>query len=127
MWNEIFAFDVETGKEEMKIEVFDKDDYGKDDYLGWCTFKLDDIDNNRVKKYLDQGQHDENFDLKPLKGTPSTQWHGKLRLIIQYVYSKVNMITGYIHMFDSQIKMDEQELKEMRMILKHLESPFDFI
>lgn len=34
VWNEIFAFDVETGKEILDIQVFDKDDFGRDDYLG---------------------------------------------------------------------------------------------
>jgi Ca2+-dependent lipid-binding protein len=34
VWNEIFAFDVETGKEMLQVECFDKDDFGKDDFLG---------------------------------------------------------------------------------------------
>jgi Ca2+-dependent lipid-binding protein len=34
VWNEVFAFDVETGKEVLDIQVYDKDDFGKDDYLG---------------------------------------------------------------------------------------------
>ena len=34
VWNEIFTFDVETGREELKIEVYDKDDFGADDFEG---------------------------------------------------------------------------------------------
>ena len=41
VWNEIFALDVESGKEVMKVEVFDKDDFGRDDFLGSFSFNLD--------------------------------------------------------------------------------------
>lgn len=41
MWNEIFAFDVETGKEMLTVDVYDKDDFGKDDYLGSFSLTLD--------------------------------------------------------------------------------------
>jgi Ca2+-dependent lipid-binding protein len=34
VWNEVFTFDVESGKEVMEIEVFDKDDFGTDDFEG---------------------------------------------------------------------------------------------
>lgn len=37
------------------------------------------------------------------------------------------MVTGYIHMYDSQIKMNQLELKDLKNLLKNLESPFDFI
>jgi len=53
VWNEIFAFDVETGKEHMRIDVFDKDDFGKDDFLGWCEFRLDDVNEKGERKYFD--------------------------------------------------------------------------
>jgi hypothetical protein len=34
VWNEVFTFDVETGKEVMAVEVYDKDDFGTDDFEG---------------------------------------------------------------------------------------------
>ena len=43
VWNEIFAFDVETGKEMLDIQVYDKDDFGKDDYLGQMQIYLDEF------------------------------------------------------------------------------------
>lgn len=51
MWNEILTFDIITGQEEMRIEVYDKDDFGSDDYEGSKTIKMD--------KYRDQKQHEE--------------------------------------------------------------------
>lgn len=55
------------------------------------------------------------------------KWQGKLRLIIQYVFSKTKMLTGYINMWSEQIGLDEQELRELKAVLKHMESPFGFI
>jgi Ca2+-dependent lipid-binding protein len=43
VWNEIFAFDVETGKEILDIQVYDKDDFGRDDFLGSVTVTLDEF------------------------------------------------------------------------------------
>jgi len=34
VWNEIHTFDVRTGREQLKIEVYDHDDLGSDDFLG---------------------------------------------------------------------------------------------
>lgn len=34
VWNEVHNFDVETGKEQLKIDVYDKDEFGSDDHLG---------------------------------------------------------------------------------------------
>ena len=42
MWNEVFTFDVETGKEFMELEVFDRDDFGSDDFEGRIEFDLQD-------------------------------------------------------------------------------------
>lgn len=37
------------------------------------------------------------------------------------------MLTGYINVWTEQIENEETELKDMKAILKHLESPFGFI
>jgi hypothetical protein len=31
----VFSFDVVRGKEELKVEIFDKDDFGTDELLGF--------------------------------------------------------------------------------------------
>jgi Ca2+-dependent lipid-binding protein len=41
VWNEVFTFDVDTGKELLELSVFDKDDFGSDDFLGAFALKLD--------------------------------------------------------------------------------------
>ena len=50
VWNEVFTFDVDTGKELLEVQAFDKDDFGSDDFLGQFSLKLD--------GYRDQQPHD---------------------------------------------------------------------
>jgi len=42
VWNEVFTFDVESGKEDIEVIAYDKDDFGKDDFLGRFRITLDD-------------------------------------------------------------------------------------
>lgn len=37
------------------------------------------------------------------------------------------MLTGYINVWSEQIENEEAELKDLRVVAKHLESPFDFM
>lgn len=64
---------------------------------------------------------------KPRYRTFSPKWTGKIRLIIQYIFSRTKMLTGHVNMWSEQIAADEQELKDLKAILKDLESPFGFI
>lgn len=43
VWNEVFTFDVETGKEVLEIIVYDRDDFGTDDFEGRIEVTLDDL------------------------------------------------------------------------------------
>jgi Ca2+-dependent lipid-binding protein len=74
VWNEVFTFDVESGKELLEVIAYDRDDFGKDDFLGRFTLTLDD--------YRDQQAHDEWFDLRPDDRKMENEWHGRLRLVI---------------------------------------------
>jgi hypothetical protein len=42
----VFTFDIETGKEILEVLVYDKDDFGKDDFEGRFEIPLD--------EYIDQ-------------------------------------------------------------------------
>lgn len=41
MWNEVFTFDILTGRETLEIIMFDRDDFGKDDFEGRFELALD--------------------------------------------------------------------------------------
>ena len=34
VWNEVFALEVETGSEILRVEVYDRDEIGSDDFEG---------------------------------------------------------------------------------------------
>jgi C2 domain len=119
VWNEVFTFDVDSGKEILDITAFDHDDFGSDDYLGRFALQLE--------KYMDQQPHDEWFDLLPEKVGVAQDWHGRLRLVIQYVYSKTRVLTGYINLWTEQLENEELELRDLSEVLLHMESPFGFI
>jgi Ca2+-dependent lipid-binding protein len=55
VWNEIFTFEVDSGREKLEVTVMDKDSFGSDDFLGRFVLNLD--------RYRDQQPHDEWFDL----------------------------------------------------------------
>ena len=101
------------------VQAFDHDDFGSDDFLGRFALSLD--------RYRDQLQHDEWFDLEPENTQSTPNWHGRIRLVIQYIYSKTRVLTGYINMWTEQIENEEIELKELKVVLRHMESPFGFI
>ena len=73
VWNEIFAMDVETGKEKVEITVFGKSNFGNDDFMGSFNFSLG--------EFIDQGQHDMWFDLEGPKNSKEI-WTGKIRVIV---------------------------------------------
>lgn len=49
------SFDITADKEQLKVEVFDRSDIGRDVQLGECYISLDIL--------RDQYKHDEWFDL----------------------------------------------------------------
>ncbi|XP_057416872.1 uncharacterized protein LOC130711325 [Lotus japonicus] len=56
IWNQKFAYDVEDGLHDMVIaEVWDKDPFGKDDYIGRCILSL--------TKVILEGEYTESFEL----------------------------------------------------------------
>ena len=57
VWNEIFSFDVTTGREILDIKVFDFDEFGSDDFCGKFALDLND--------FRDQLPHDNWYTLMP--------------------------------------------------------------
>ncbi len=40
MWNEVVSFDIESGKEIVRVDVLSKSDMGRDELIGSCSFSL---------------------------------------------------------------------------------------
>lgn len=65
MWNEVFTFEVETGKEILEVIVYDRDDFSKtDDFEGRFDVTLEEL--------KDQAPHDVWFDLEA--ENPNQPW-----------------------------------------------------
>jgi hypothetical protein len=47
--------------------------------------------------------------------------------VIQYVYSKTRVLTGYIGMWTEQIEGEEAEVRDLKALLQQMEAPFGFI
>lgn len=70
------SFDITTGKEPIKIEVFDRSDIGRDSSLGEALVSLDIL--------RDQYKHDEWFDLVNRQRALT----GKIRLNLHWIHSR---------------------------------------
>ena len=119
VWNEIFTFDIMTGQEQLSLQVFDHDEFGSDDFCGKFTLSLD--------AFRDQAQHDSWFTLEPDSQANSELWHGKIRLGIQFVYSKTRILQGYANTWTEKVQEEEYQLQMLQGMLNALESPFGFI
>lgn len=78
VWNESFTFDILHGRDTLRVVVMDKDTFGNDDFEGQCIVSL-----NMLR---DQMKKDEWFQLTDKDGSP---FQGRIRLMLQWVYSKV--------------------------------------
>lgn len=64
-------FDIQHGRENLKVVVMDKDTFGNDDFEGQCQVSLQDLRN--------QMKHDLWFELQDKDGTPNA---GRIRLML---------------------------------------------
>jgi hypothetical protein len=77
---------------------------------------------------LDQEQHDHWFDLEPPADYKGGQkWTGRVRFGLHYMYSRTKLLTGFVNKWSLQIESEDQEYRDLKRVLKHMESPFGFI
>jgi|LauGreDrversion4_2_1035121.scaffolds.fasta_scaffold224813_3 hypothetical protein len=76
----------------------DKDTFGKDDLEGLCDFSLVNLQ--------DQMKHDIWLDLRDENGRPSK---GRIRLMLQWIYSKVQYFSEYLARWDETLSKDIEE------------------
>jgi len=69
------SFDIMTGREPLKVQVFDRADIGRDGLIGEATIALESL--------KDQYKHDDWFDLKGPKGVT-----GKIRVNLHWIHSR---------------------------------------
>jgi Ca2+-dependent lipid-binding protein len=79
VWNESFTFDITHGNDPLKIVIMDKDRFGGDDFEGQALVNLKNTLSDQMKK-------DDWFTLTDKTGKPA---QGRVRLMLQWVYSRV--------------------------------------
>ena len=99
VWNESFTFDISQGREQLLVEIFDKDTFGSDEFEGMCQVDLQGM-------LQDQMKHDLWFDLLQKDGEPAM---GRIRLMLQWVFSKVQYFSNYLQKWDDTLRKDVEE------------------
>jgi hypothetical protein len=69
-------------------------------------------------------KHDQWLDLVDEKGQPT---QGRVRLMLQWVYSKVDYFKDYLEKWDVTLENDISEKDQIEKFIKQLESPFGFL
>jgi len=114
VWDEIFTFNIERGDGDLKVVVMDRDTIGNDDFEGQVSIPL--------KTLQDQLKHDNYFELHAKDA--KEPWTGKIRLGLQWVWSKVEYFKTIIGQWEENLELDKQELDHLRTQLAKLDAPF---
>jgi hypothetical protein len=69
-------------------------------------------------------KHDNWYDLVDEQGRQSK---GRIRLMLQWVYSKVQYFSEYLSKWDETLIKDIEEKEQIERFLKQLENPFGFM
>lgn len=85
----------------------DKDSFGTDDLEGMCQFPLNLL--------VDQTKHDQWLELVDDKGQPV---QGRIRLMLHWVYSKVQYFSEYISRWDDTLQKDIEEKEQIEKFIK---------
>jgi hypothetical protein len=125
VWNESFTFDIQHGKEDLEVYVMDKDTFGND-FEGQCFISLtEELRRYGIQERLsDQMKHDLWFDLEEKNGQKG---QGRIRLMLQWVYSKVQYFSEYLKKWDDTLEQDIQEKEIIEAYITQMESPFGFL
>jgi hypothetical protein len=116
VWNEDFTFRITQRGLTFKADVYDKDQWGGDDYEGGIEINIED--------FADQHKHDIWFNLK-LNGESSG--NGQLRLRIQYMWSKYKFNTDHYNKTDLQIQRLQEDITELNRYFELFQKPFGII
>lgn len=113
-WDEVFTFQIERHDSSLRVTIMDRSTLGSDEFQGSVVIPLASL--------ADQLKHDNFYELK--SKDQKEPWPGKIRLGLQWVYSKVKYFQTIIQQWSESLEMDRQELEYLRGQLQKLDKPF---
>lgn len=114
VWDEVFTFQIERHDSNLRVTIMDRSNLGSDEFQGMVVIPLSTI--------ADQLKHDNYYELKAKD--QKEPWPGKIRLGMQWVYSKVKYFQTIIQQWGESLEMDRQELDYLKGQLLKLDKPF---
>jgi hypothetical protein len=116
VWNEDFNFRITKKNSILKVDVYDKDQWGGDDYEG--GFEIP------ISQFEDQMKHDCWYNLK-LNG--ENEGNGQIRFRIQYIWSKYRYFADNYEKTDKQLRQLEDDIQELNRYFELFQKPFGII
>jgi len=116
VWDEVFTFQIEHKTSDLKIGIFSRSTLGEGVFLGLVQVPLSSIE--------DQLKHDSYFDLKGKSGEPV---FGKIRLGLQWIWSKTKYFDTIVKQWEANLETDRQEWEHLKEQLRKLDQPFGFL
>ena len=117
VWNESYTFDITRRDENLRVVVMDRDQMKSDDFEGAVTIHLRDLD--------DQLKHDNWYQLQA--ENPKEPWQGKIRIELQWIYSRVEYMTEYLRRWEETLTAHKDQMNTIEQHLKRLRQPFSWL
>ena len=114
VWNEVIAFDIDTGIEKLKLTVNDVLPNRSREQIGYCEIDLATL--SEEPNEIDQMKKDKLYDL----GNGTSQ----IRIALQWIYSKVKLLEDILTQLRTQLDADIISKQEAEDELAAMEQPF---
>jgi hypothetical protein len=116
VWNEDFTFPVTRRDAVLKVQVYDKDRFGSDDFEGGVNIDLKSLEH--------QQRTDMWYDLA-VEG--DANGNGSIRLKLQYIFSRYKYYTDNFNKTEFQILRLQEDIEELNRYFELFEKPFGII
>lgn len=116
VWNEDFTFQIVNKNGILKVDVYDKDTVGTDDFEGGLQIP--------IKSFQDQQRHDDWYDLV-LQG--NSRGNGSIRLRIQFIWSRYKYFSDNFNKTEMQIMRLQEDINELNRYFEIFKKPFGIV
>jgi hypothetical protein len=116
IWNEDFNFRIDNLDSVLKVECYDKDDVGSDDFEGGISISMSELKTqNKVDQWYD------------LIVDENTTDNGRIRLRLHLIWNKYKFFEDNYNKTDMQIMRLQEDINELNRLFELFEKPFGII